>query len=178
MKRLFLFLLLFVPIFLFGQWGPPSYGWSLIYDDTLGQGVHNVYSFNYDADVDTAGGDELGAQYADTTIYVDWDKVWGSATLWLELDSLVGYDNQACTLYYQIHNDEIGNEVTDGAFAGNYDATTSWNEIATVAATKFLGGGSVVIPVASLDAWTLSEGGRFYILLTDTAIVKLWLLKQ
>jgi hypothetical protein len=78
MKYLYLLIILIFATTCFSQQVyPPSVGWRLVYDDTLGLGTKtSAYSYN--------GAGTMG--FSDTTNLINIDGSWGASTLALNLD--------------------------------------------------------------------------------------------
>jgi hypothetical protein len=177
MKKFLVLLFILIALPVFAQVLPPDYGWSKIYQDTLGVGYRSIWSFNYNAVLDIAGGGTLKAKYQDTTIVIANDNVWGAASIWVQIDSVAGYDDAALAFLISYYNNDIGTSTSIASYAPTI-ASTTW-KFESVGGTSVVNSpGSQILNLSSVTPWTINQGFILKMTTTDTMLVTLWLLKQ
>lgn len=173
MKKLLLTLILLCPIFLFGQQLlPPAYNWQLIYNDTVGQG-YKTAEWSYALDGNAAG-DSM--YFSDTTAWVNLNTMWGSLTLWLEIDVLNTVKTvDSLDVRFAYWNEESSN------WGKYYNLDSTFARIDTVKRGNLVDG-DLIINVAAklkdLDAWTPTIYGSFYFGSLDTLKIRAWIKRQ
>ena len=135
MKKLLVLFILLVSSLYSQQVIPPMYGWNKIYEDTLGIGSKSDWAFN---SVGT-----LVSKYADTTKCLVNKNVWGSAAIWVKIDSVTGYTDQPLVFYISYWNSEVGL----GTSIASYAATSTSNlaRFDLIASTATINQGRTVI---------------------------------